>query len=107
MFHHDGIIFKNLTLYIFFGMMRDMSIIFSAFKFMHYAMCVGLVLIVLLQSTKNGGMTGIFYGNGSNQIFNAPSRMALIKKITVFMACIFLFTSLMLTKLSPAVSVVN
>jgi preprotein translocase subunit SecG len=84
-----------------------MNIIFSAFKFVHYAMCVGLVLIVLLQSTKNRGMTGIFYSDGSDQIFNASSRMAFIKKVTVFMAFMFLFTSLMLTKLSPAVSVVS
>jgi preprotein translocase subunit SecG len=70
-------------------------------------MCIGLVLIILLQAAKSGGMTGIFGGNGSDQIFNAPSRMAFIKKVTIFMACIFLFTSLMITKLSPAVSVVN
>ncbi len=84
-----------------------MNIVFSAFKFIHYTMCIGLVIVILLQTAKSGGMAGIFGGSGSDQIFNAPSRMAFIKKVTAFMACIFFFTSLMLTKLSPAISVVN
>jgi preprotein translocase subunit SecG len=70
-------------------------------------MCIGLVLIILLQASKSGGAAGILGGDGSDQIFNAPSRMAFIKKLTIFMACIFLVTSLMLTKFSPVVSVVN
>jgi preprotein translocase subunit SecG len=86
---------------------KIMNILFSVFKFIHYAMCVGLVFVILLQTAKSGGMAGIFGASGSDQIFNAPSRVAFIKKVTVFMACIFLFTSLMLTKLSPAVSVVS
>jgi preprotein translocase subunit SecG len=84
-----------------------MSVLFSVFKVIHYMMCVGLILVILLQTAKSGGMTGIFGGSGSDQIFNAPTRMAFIKKVTVFMACIFLFTSLILTKLSPAASVIN
>jgi preprotein translocase subunit SecG len=84
-----------------------MSTVFYIFKFVHYTICIGLVLTILLQAAKSGGMVGIFGGNVSDQIFNAPSRIVFIKKATIFMACIFLFTSLMLTKLSPAVSVVN
>ncbi|MDR0800566.1 MAG: preprotein translocase subunit SecG [Endomicrobium sp.] len=84
-----------------------MKILFFIFKIVHYAMCVGLILVVLIQSGKSGGMAGIFGGGGSDQIFNAPSGVAFIKKLTVFMACIFLFTSLMLTKLSPTLSAVN
>jgi preprotein translocase subunit SecG len=84
-----------------------MKLVFSVFEFIHYTVCIGLVLVILLQTAKSGGMAGIFGSSGSDQIFNASSRMAFIKKVTVFMACMFLFTSLMLTKLSPAVSVVN
>jgi preprotein translocase subunit SecG len=84
-----------------------MNIVFYAFKVIHYAMCAGLILIILLQTAKSGGMSGIFGGSGSDQIFDAPSRMAFVKKLTVFMSCIFMFTSLILTKFSPAVSVVN
>jgi preprotein translocase subunit SecG len=84
-----------------------MSILFSVFRFIHYTMCIGLVLVILLQTAKSGGIASIFGDSGSDQIFNAPLRMAFIKKVTVFMACIFLFTSLILTKLSPAASVVD
>jgi preprotein translocase subunit SecG len=78
-----------------------MNLLFFAFKFVHYSVCIGLIFIVLLQAGKSGGMGGIFGGGGgSDQIFNAPSGMAFIKKLTVLMACIFLFTSLMLTKFS-------
>ncbi|OEG71914.1 hypothetical protein ATZ36_11915 [Candidatus Endomicrobiellum trichonymphae] len=107
MFRNDGTIFKNLTFCIFYDIIKVMNIAFSAFKFMHYTVCGGLVLVILLQTAKSGGMASIFGGGGADQIFNAPSRIAFIKKVTIFMACIFLFTSLMITKLSPAVSVVN
>ncbi|GHT36379.1 hypothetical protein AGMMS49593_01050 [Endomicrobiia bacterium] len=52
-------------------------------------------------------MIGIFGGGGSDQIFNAPSGMAFIKKLTIIMACMFLFTSLMLTKLSAHIGIMS
>lgn len=53
-------------------------------------------------------MAGIFGGGGgSDQIFNAPSGMAFIKKLTVVMACIFLITSLMLTRISTNMSMTS
>ncbi|GHT69998.1 hypothetical protein AGMMS49950_03950 [Endomicrobiia bacterium] len=52
-------------------------------------------------------MVGIFGGGGSDQIFNAPSGMAFIKKLTIIMACVFLFTSLMLTKLSANIGIMS
>jgi preprotein translocase subunit SecG len=89
--------------------MNTINMVFFAFKFVHYTVCVGLILVVLMQAGKSGGMVGIFGSGGSDQIFNAPSGMAFIKKLTIAMACIFLFTSLMLTKLSASVnmSIVN
>jgi preprotein translocase subunit SecG len=84
-----------------------MDVVFFIFKVVHCTTCVGLVFIILLQTAKSGGVAGILGGSESNQIFSASSRMAFVKKVTVFMACIFFFTSLILTKFSPAVSVVN
>jgi preprotein translocase subunit SecG len=84
-----------------------MNFLFFAFKFGHYLICIGLIFIVLLQTGKSGGIAGIFGGGGADQIFNAPSGMAFIKKLTIFMACIFLGTSLMLTKLSTNVSMMS
>ncbi|MDR2616531.1 MAG: preprotein translocase subunit SecG [Endomicrobium sp.] len=88
-------------------MINTVNIIFFAFKFVHYCMCIGLISVVLLQAGKSGGMAGVFGGGGSDQIFNAPSGVAFIKKLTVVMACIFLFTSLMLTKLSTNIGMMS
>jgi preprotein translocase subunit SecG len=87
--------------------MNTINVVFFVFKFVHYAVCIGLVAVVLLQAGKSGGMAGIFGGGGSDQIFNAPSGVAFIKKLTIIMACIFLFTSLMLTKISMNVSMMS
>ena len=85
-----------------------MNILYFAFQFVHYSVCIGLVIVVLLlQSGKSGGMAGIFGGGGSDQIFNAPSGMAFIKKLTIVMACLFIFTSVMLTKLSTRMSMMS
>jgi len=85
-----------------------MNILYFAFQFVHYSVCIGLIIVVLLlQSGKSGGMAGIFGGGGSDQIFNAPSGMAFIKKLTVIMACLFMFSSVMLTKLSTRMSMMS
>ncbi|MCA6070070.1 MAG: preprotein translocase subunit SecG [Endomicrobium sp.] len=87
--------------------MGTANIIFFVFKFVHYIICIGLIAVVLLQAGKSGGMAGIFGGGGTDQIFNAPSGVAFIKKLTVVMACIFLFTSLMLTRISTNMSMMS
>lgn len=84
-----------------------MEILYLLVQIIHYSVCVGLILVVLLQAGKSGGMAGIFGGGGSDQIFNAPSGMAFIKKVTIVMACIFMFTSLFLTKLSTRYSMMS
>jgi preprotein translocase subunit SecG len=66
----------------------------------HLIACVSLILIVLLQAGKGGGISGLFGGGGSDQLFSAPTGMAFIKKVTVIMAVVFLLTSLSLTLIS-------
>ena len=67
---------------------------------LHLIVCVGLIMIVLLQAGKGQGIAGLFGGGGSDQLFSAPSGLAFIKKITVAMAVIFVLTSLTLTVMS-------
>jgi len=69
----------------------------------HVIACISLILIVLLQTGKGGGLSGLFGGGGSDQLFNAPSGMAFIKKVTVVMAIVFTFTSLSLTVFSSRI----
>jgi len=71
---------------------------------LHFIVCTALIIIVLLQAGKSGGMAGIFGGGGSDQIFSAPSGMAFIKKVTVGCAIVFMVTSLTLTLMSSRMS---
>jgi preprotein translocase subunit SecG len=80
-----------------------MNITYSVIQVVHYVVCIGLILVVLLQAGKSGGMAGIFGGGGSDQFLSAPSGKAFIKKVTVVMACIFILTSITLTKLSTKI----
>lgn len=64
----------------------------------HVLICLGLILIVLLQAGKGSGISGLFGGGGGgDQLFSASSGMAFIKKVTVGMAVAFVVTSLILT----------
>ena len=71
----------------------------------HVIVCVGLILIVLLQAGKGSGISGLFGGGGSDQLFSAPSGMAFVKKATVVMAILFMLTSLSLTILTSRLGV--
>lgn len=63
----------------------------------HIFVCVTLILIVLLQAGRGGGM-GIFGGGGgSDALFSAPSGSAFLKKATTIIAIIFIITSVGLT----------
>jgi preprotein translocase subunit SecG len=89
-----------------------MSVLFFILKIFHYLTCIGLVIIIFLQAGKNGVIMGrgIFTSGGSDQIFNAPSGIAFINKLTIFIACVFLSASLLLARLSLSMnmrSVVN
>lgn len=73
---------------------------YSFILVIHFIVCVGLIFIVLLQSGKSGGITGLFGGGGADQILSAPSGTAFIKKATTVMAIVFMLSSLLLTVLT-------
>jgi len=65
----------------------------------HVITCIALVTIVLLQAGKGAGLGNLFGGGGSDQLFSAPSGSAFLKKLTTFLAALFLLTTLGLTML--------
>ena len=66
--------------------------------FIHILVCIGLILAVLLQAGKGGGLGNLFGGGGGgDQLFSAPSGSAFIRKATASMAVIFVLTSISLT----------
>ena len=60
---------------------------------MHVSVCVGLVLIVLLQSGKGASM-GAAFGGSSQTVFGSAGASSFLHKVTAAIAIIFMFTSL-------------
>ena len=65
---------------------------------LHILISLSLMIVVLVQSGKGGGMGGVF-GGGSEALFSAPSGSAFIKKVTAGLAIGFFCTTLFLTVL--------
>ncbi|MDR1401123.1 MAG: preprotein translocase subunit SecG [Endomicrobium sp.] len=86
-----------------------MNTLFFSLRFFHCLTCVGLIIVVVFQAGRAGitGGRGIFGVGGTAQIFSAPSGIAFINKLTVFMACVFLITSLLLAKFYVSMGMVS
>ena len=59
---------------------------------LHIIVCVVLVILVLLQSGKEG--MGVIFGGGSSSLFGSTGAGGILVKLTTFVAAIFLATSL-------------
>jgi preprotein translocase subunit SecG len=73
--------------------------LFSVILSIHVVACVLVILVVLLQSGKGAGFSGIFGGGGSDAVFSAPSGSQFIRKATAGFAIAFFISSLLLTYL--------
>lgn len=59
---------------------------------LHVIVCVLLIILVLLQSGKEG--MGVIFGGGSSSLFGSTGAGGILVKLTTFVAVIFLCTSL-------------
>lgn len=59
---------------------------------LHLIVCILLVIVVLLQSGKEG--MGVIFGGGNTSVFGSSGAGGLLTKITAFLAIIFIITSL-------------
>lgn len=59
---------------------------------LHVIVCVLLIILVLLQSGKEG--MGVIFGGGSASLFGSTGAGGILVKLTTFVAIIFLCTSL-------------
>ena len=59
---------------------------------LHVVVCVILILLVLLQSGKEG--MGVIFGGGSQSLFGGTGAGGILVKLTTFIAVIFIVTSL-------------
>ena len=71
--------------------------LFSVILSIHVVACVLVILVVLMQSGKGAGFSGIFGGGGSDAVFSAPSGSQFIRKVTTGFAISFFISSLLLT----------
>jgi len=58
----------------------------------HVVVCVLLVILVLLQSGKEG--MGVIFGGGSSSLFGSSGAGGVLAKLTMFVAIVFVATSL-------------
>ncbi len=58
----------------------------------HVVICVFLVILVLLQSGKEG--MGVIFGGGSSSLFGSSGAGGILAKLTMFVAIAFVVTSL-------------
>lgn len=59
---------------------------------LHIIVCIILVILVLLQSGKEG--MGVIFGGGSSSLFGSTGAGGILVKLTTFVAAIFIATSL-------------
>lgn len=68
---------------------------YELITFIHVAVCVLLIVVVLLQQGKGAGLN--MFGGGGDALFSAPSGSSMMRQVTGALAVIFAFTSLLLT----------
>jgi len=72
---------------------------------LHILACIILVVLVLLQSGKEG--MGVIFGGGSSSMFGGSGAGSLLTKLTAFLAVVFLVTSLLYNILSGSTGADN
>lgn len=66
-------------------------------KIIHFIVCIGLIVVVLLQADKGEGLAGAFGGGASGTVFGNRGDGGVIAKATSTMAVIFMITSLVIS----------
>lgn len=62
---------------------------------LHIIVCFLLVILILLQSGKEG--MGVIFGGGNSSVFGSTGAGGILAKLTALMAVIFVITSLSYT----------
>lgn len=70
-------------------------------QFVHVIVCVGLIVIVLLQADKGEGLAGAFGGGASSTVFGERGAGGFMSKLTTSMAVVFMITSLIISVYVP------
>jgi preprotein translocase subunit SecG len=69
---------------------------------LHVVFCLFLILAILLQTGKGGGMGSAFGGGGSSTVFGPRGPGSFIAKLTGIVAALFMLTSMTLAYISSS-----
>ena len=67
---------------------------------LHVFVCLLLILVVLLQSSKGSGLAGAFGGGGGQTMFGGQETATFLSRMTTYLAVLFMVLSLLLAFLS-------
>jgi preprotein translocase subunit SecG len=67
---------------------------------LHVFVCLVLILVVLLQSSKGSGLAGAFGGGGGQTMFGGQETATFLSRLTTYLAIMFMVLSLLLAFLS-------
>jgi preprotein translocase subunit SecG len=71
---------------------------------LHVMICIGLIMVVLMQSAKGEGLAGAFGGSGiTGAVFGGRGAATFLSKATTVLAIAFFLSSLFLSFLSPVI----
>ena len=76
----------------------------ALFLFIQVLVSIGLVLVILMQAAKGGGLAGAFGGMGSSAVFGGRQAATFLGKATVYLAVAFMLNCLILAVLSKTTS---
>jgi preprotein translocase subunit SecG len=71
-----------------------MSLVFTILIILHVVVCLFLVLLVMLQNDKGGGLAGAFGGMGGGAAFSGSSTATFLTKLTWYF-CLGFFLLIM------------
>lgn len=79
-----------------------MAILETILQVIHLFVCAMLILVVLLQQGKGGGMGAAFGGGAGGQVFGGRGSGTLLTRATSVCAAVFMLTSVSLAYLSSS-----
>ncbi len=71
-------------------------------EILHVSVCLFLVLVVLLQQGKSGGMGAAFGGGATQQVFGGRGAGNFLTRLTAGCAAVFMMTSVLLAYVSSS-----